>query len=128
MLRGAGCCVVHGPWLRWSPLAEAAFNVAQAYGISECSAGMPLDGSRMRFGCPVACWPPLTRRSIIRRETEWGRLSGNGKSWGGRKPGSYKVDPGKVRGLAARGLNRTDIARALGCHRRTVARMLAVAG
>jgi DNA invertase Pin-like site-specific DNA recombinase len=50
----------------------------------------------------------------------------SGKTWGGRKPGTFKVSPAKVRELADKGLSRTDIARALGVHRRTVARMLAV--
>ena len=50
----------------------------------------------------------------------------NGKRWGGRKRGSFKVDPAKVRELAGKGLNQTDIARALGCHRRTITRMLAM--
>jgi len=48
----------------------------------------------------------------------------NGKRWGGRKRGSFKVDPVRVRQLADKGLNQTDIARALGVHRRTVGRML----
>lgn len=49
----------------------------------------------------------------------------NGKSWGGRKHGSYKVDPARVRELAAKGLGRGEIATALEVSRRTVSRMLA---
>ena len=50
----------------------------------------------------------------------------NGKRWGGRKRGTFKIDPAKVQRLADKGLNYTDIARALGVHRRTVKRMLAM--
>jgi DNA invertase Pin-like site-specific DNA recombinase len=51
----------------------------------------------------------------------------NGKTWGGRKRGSYKVDPARVRELAAKGLGKGEMATALGVSRRTVSRMLAVA-
>jgi DNA invertase Pin-like site-specific DNA recombinase len=47
-----------------------------------------------------------------------------GKRWGGRKAGTHKIDPRRVRELANKGLRQIDIARALGVHRRTVARVM----
>jgi hypothetical protein len=49
-----------------------------------------------------------------------------GKRWGGRRPGSFKVAPERIRQLADKGLRRAEIAKALGVSTRTVARMLAV--
>ena len=46
------------------------------------------------------------------------------RRWGGRRGGSHKVDPRRVRELADKGVRQIDIARALGVHRRTVARLL----
>ena len=49
------------------------------------------------------------------------------RSWGGRRPGKYKVPPARARELADKGLKQHEIATALGCSTRTVIRMLAVA-
>jgi len=45
-----------------------------------------------------------------------------GKTWGGRKQGSFKVDPARVAELTAKGLTPTEIANALRCSERTVYR------
>ena len=82
--------------------------------------------------------PPFTRLAALllelaqmerehireRQATGIAAAKARGKRWGGRKPGSRKVDPRKVREVAERGLRQIDIARALGIHRHTVARVL----
>ncbi len=50
-----------------------------------------------------------------------------GRTWGGRKRGSFKVDPARVAELTAKGLNPAEVANALRCSERTVYRMQAVA-
>ena len=50
-----------------------------------------------------------------------------GRSWGGRRSGKFKVPPARARELAEKGLKQTEIAKALGVSTRTVIRMLAVA-
>ena len=50
-----------------------------------------------------------------------------GKRWGGRKPGTFKADPERVRELTAKGLRRAEIAKALGISAKTVSRLLALA-
>jgi DNA invertase Pin-like site-specific DNA recombinase len=50
----------------------------------------------------------------------------NGKTWGGRKRGSYKVDPACERKLADKGFGKGEMVTVLGVSRRTVSRMLAM--
>ena len=63
---------------------------------------------------------------------QWVRTRGTGngkpfgKRWGGRKPGTFKADPERVRELADKGLHRAEIAKALGISAKTVSRMLAL--
>ena len=49
------------------------------------------------------------------------------RTWGGRRPGKFKVPPSRARELARKGLTQAEIAKALGVSTRTVNRLLAVA-
>jgi len=47
------------------------------------------------------------------------------RTWGGRRPSQFKVEPARVGALRKRGLTHAEIGQALGVSVRTVARMLA---